>query len=79
MAAAQMSASRLLAPSTGISANRRASRPARAVRVFASSQVQNDVFKPILGVMLESVAIEDRHQHRYFGERDMGCSLARWT
>ncbi|CAL5220903.1 g2998 [Coccomyxa viridis] len=33
-----MTASRLLAPSTGISANRRASRPARAVRVFASSQ-----------------------------------------
>lgn len=45
MAAAQMSASRLLAPSTGISGNRRASRPARAVRVFASSQVHNDLFQ----------------------------------
>lgn len=42
MAATQMTASRLLAPtaSTGISSTRRASRPARAVRVFASAQVQ---------------------------------------
>ena len=38
MAATQMTASRLLVPSTGIS-NRRSSRPARAVRVFASTQV----------------------------------------
>jgi len=38
MAAAQMTASRLLAPSTGISSQRRAPRPARALRVFASAQ-----------------------------------------
>ena len=66
MAAAQMTASRLLAPSTGISANRRASRPARAVRVFASSQVQNDASQPVGGIMLGVLAIEDRHHHRYF-------------
>ena len=43
MAAAQMTASRLLAPSTGISSQRRAPRPARALRVFASAQVRESM------------------------------------
>ena len=66
MAAAQMSASRLLAPSTGISGNRRASRPARAVRVFASSQVRMRIFQGSWAAMAGFPAVADRHQHRYF-------------